>query len=227
MAGKYNPADASVVNLVCRGCFTAQLKAADHYYERMLETYLRVWGPDGRVGWGFFEDPEISFQEAGRQQADRLGEQGKFDSNSVVLDLGCGSGVNSFMLARKYGCKVLGLDISGKFIDHASQTLKSKFPDLLCQVFFYTGTLDELVEDVCENSLFSNCFRKNFPLLFPEGQPAAFTHMWSTCTLFQFASDKRRAVFSQFASIATADAKLVVDDAYCMNEVLFWLIVVW
>ena len=181
-----------------------------------------MWGTEGRVGWGYYTDPEMSFQEAGWEQADRLAQRGKFDSNSIVLDLGCGTGVNSFMLARKYGCKVLGLDIAGKLIDHASQTLKSKFPDLLCQVFFYTGTLDELVEDTLDGTN-----GKNFPLLFPEGQPAAFTHMWSTCTLFQFASDKRQAVFSQFASIATADAKLVLDDAYCMNEGLIWLIVVW
>ena len=77
-----------------------------------------MWGPEGRVGWGYYTDPEMSFQEAGWEQADRLAQRGKFDSNSIVLDLGCGTGVNSFMLARKYGCKVLGLDISTEMIRH-------------------------------------------------------------------------------------------------------------
>merc|ERR1712194_308592 len=68
------------------------------------------------------------------------------------------------------------------------------------------------MEDVKDKSIGSA-----FPELFGEG-PLEFTHMWSTCTLFQLQVESRSNVFENFATIATEDAKLVIDDAYCPNE---------
>ena len=65
----------------------------------------------------------MTFQDAGWVQADRLAQRGQFNSDSIVLDLGCGTGVNAFMRARKYGCKVLGLDISTEMIRHGRKMM--------------------------------------------------------------------------------------------------------
>ena len=44
-------------------------------------------------------------------------------SASVVLDLGCGLGVNSVWLAETFGCRVIGLDISGEMIEYCKKEL--------------------------------------------------------------------------------------------------------
>ena len=55
------------------------------------------------------------FNRAQAAQMERLADQGGFTADSVVLDLGCGTGVNSFYLAQRFGCRVLGVDISSGF----------------------------------------------------------------------------------------------------------------
>ena len=137
--------------MVCRGCFTAHRKSIATFTSRQLPTYLKVWGPEGRFGWGYFEDTDMSFQDGTLAQADRMSEQdaSKFNSDSIVLDLGCGTGVNAFMRARKYGCKVLGLDISTEMIDHAQALKNSEFPELHSHVFFYKGAVSPLAQYTC------------------------------------------------------------------------------
>jgi SAM-dependent methyltransferase len=54
---------------------------------------------------------------------ERLASLGHFTPDSVVLDLGCGSGVNAFYLAQRFGCRVLGVDISSEMLAHARGVL--------------------------------------------------------------------------------------------------------
>jgi SAM-dependent methyltransferase len=42
---------------------------------------------------------------------------------SRVLDLGCGSGASSAVLAREFGCEVVGIDLSPKMVAHGRQTI--------------------------------------------------------------------------------------------------------
>lgn len=42
-------------------------------------------------------------------------------SNSVVLDLGCGSGGYALHLGEKVGCRVIGLDINKPGVRNANQ----------------------------------------------------------------------------------------------------------
>ena len=156
----------------------------------------------------------MSFSEAAWLQADRLAQRGKFDSNSIVLDLGSGTGINSLMLARKYGCKVLGVDIATGMTTYAREQLHKAYnQDIKSNVFFYNGTIESLVEDTLDGTL-----SIEFPDLFQDG-PHKFTHLWSTCTLFQIRRESRINVFDNFAHIATEAARLVVDDAFCPNKV--------
>ena len=70
------------------------------YYDYQLPTYLKVWGEDGRIGWGYFETPSVGFKDAQQRQMERLAAMGGFDQNSVVLDLGCWAAVNCFCRSR-------------------------------------------------------------------------------------------------------------------------------
>ena len=75
------------------------------------------------------------------RQAQRLASLGGFTAESVVLDLGCGSGVNSLFLAEQYGCRVLGIDVSKGMLRMARQQLKKRSPEVQARVSFYQGTL--------------------------------------------------------------------------------------
>ena len=46
----------------------------------------------------------------------RLAEKIGITEGAAVLDVGCGYGLSSRMLARRYGCQVLGVDLSPKMI---------------------------------------------------------------------------------------------------------------
>lgn len=48
-----------------------------------------------------------------------LAEHCKIDQNSHVLDLACGKGTSSIFLVQKFGCHVIGVDISENLIDQA------------------------------------------------------------------------------------------------------------
>jgi len=45
----------------------------------------------------------------------------KLNSNSVVLDIGCGSGLYDLYLAKKIGCRITGLDVNSHAIASATQ----------------------------------------------------------------------------------------------------------
>lgn len=46
---------------------------------------------------------------------------------STVLDAGCGSGILSYLLEKRKGCKINGVDISKSCIEFASKICKGKF----------------------------------------------------------------------------------------------------
>ena len=125
-----------------------QRKYFGAYYDKMLDTYLKVWTPNGRVDWGYFDSPGMNLVQAQDRQAERLSELGRINKDSIVLDLGCGSGVNSIFLAEKYGCRVLGIDISMGMLAMAREQLKRCSPEVQTKVSFYQGTVEDLVDDM-------------------------------------------------------------------------------
>jgi len=46
------------------------------------------------------------------------------DKDKYILDVGCGVGVTPCYLAKKYGCKVIGIDISKSFLSKARERAK-------------------------------------------------------------------------------------------------------
>lgn len=47
----------------------------------------------------------------GFQGTELLAERSGISENMTILDAGCGSGSSSIFLARRYGCRVVGIDI--------------------------------------------------------------------------------------------------------------------
>ena len=61
------------------------------------------------------------FNIGGAASMDRLAELCHIDENTVVLDVGCGTGGNACYLAQKYGCRVVGIDIAEHMIMYAQK----------------------------------------------------------------------------------------------------------
>jgi arsenite methyltransferase len=46
------------------------------------------------------------------------------DGGTYVLDVGCGAGVTPCFLAKRYGCRVVGVDISERMIEHSRERVR-------------------------------------------------------------------------------------------------------
>ena len=46
------------------------------------------------------------------------------DEGKYVLDVGCGVGLTPCYIAKRYGCRVVGVDISEKMIDRSNERAK-------------------------------------------------------------------------------------------------------
>ena len=61
------------------------------------------------------------FNIGGAASMDRLAELCQVDGDTVVLDVGCGTGGNACYLAEKHGCRVVGVDIAEQMIKYAQR----------------------------------------------------------------------------------------------------------
>jgi len=48
------------------------------------------------------------------------------DKDSYVLDVGCGVGITTYYMAKEYGCKVVGIDISEMMVKRSKERAKRK-----------------------------------------------------------------------------------------------------
>ena len=64
------------------------------------------------------------FNIGGAASMDKLAELCNIDEDTVVLDVGCGTGGNSCYLAQKHGCRVVGVDIAEHMIMYAEKRAK-------------------------------------------------------------------------------------------------------
>lgn len=67
----------------------------------------------------------------GLKATEKLAENLKINRNTKVIDIACGKGTTAVLLAQKFGCQVVGVDISDELIDEAKKLArKSGVKDL-------------------------------------------------------------------------------------------------
>ncbi|MEX2411610.1 MAG: class I SAM-dependent methyltransferase, partial [Candidatus Paceibacterota bacterium] len=134
-------------------------KDTENFYDKEDSLYRSFWDKDGSLHWGLFLKGNEEYLKATDNLTKFMAEKAVINSNSKVLDIGCGNGESSIQLADKFKCEVVGVDISGVRIKNAKEKLQnSKLSSL---VKFLKGTVTNLP------------FKNN-----------EFTHVWSQSTIY-------------------------------------------
>ena len=88
--------------------------AVAQYYDQTLRHYRFLWDMDRSqaLHYGFWSPGVRNLPEALREENRWLADRLELDPDSVVLDAGCGVGGSSLYLARRFGCRVVGITLS-------------------------------------------------------------------------------------------------------------------
>jgi tocopherol O-methyltransferase len=76
-------------------------------------------GRGEHIHHGYFLEPTDTKELAQIRLIDLLLEKSRLPAGSTVLDVGCGIGGTSRLLAKTHGCKVVGVTISGRQVEIA------------------------------------------------------------------------------------------------------------
>lgn len=94
------------------------------FFDQTLATYLAFWDSDGVLHTGYFAGPEDgNYRAASDRTSEIVAAEAGLDSSSHVLDVGCGCGNFLMGIARRTGCRGVGLDLSEERIKFAREKL--------------------------------------------------------------------------------------------------------
>lgn len=83
------------------------------FFDQTLEAYLSFWDSDGVLHTGYFaEDSDEDYHAASDRTTQIVAADAGIDGASYVLDVGCGCGNFLVSIARRFGCRGAGLDLS-------------------------------------------------------------------------------------------------------------------
>jgi len=138
------------------------VEAVSNYYDcsKTDDWYTKVWG-EGNIHFGYFPelaevaDPATAqafaltttYEKACEVISTRMCEKIKMDATARVIDLGCGYGKPALDLAKKFGCEVLGLDLSELHVKRGN-SMAEKHPNL--NLSFVQGDMTKLPSKVDE-----------------------------------------------------------------------------
>ncbi len=94
------------------------------FFDQSLHNYLSFWDSDGVLHTGYFAgEADDDYRTASVRTSDILAEDAGIDGSSVVLDVGCGCGNFLIHLAKRFGCRGEGLDLSVERVKFAQEKL--------------------------------------------------------------------------------------------------------
>ena len=59
-------------------------------------------------------------------RTDEMVRMCKISKDKKVLDIGSGKGITACYLAQKYGCEIIGIDLSERMIEYAREMARKK-----------------------------------------------------------------------------------------------------
>ena len=158
------------------------------FYDAEDAVYRSFWDQEGSLHWGIFDDSTgDDFLKACENLNRIMAQKASLDADSTVLDLGCGNGTCAVWLSRVFGCRVVGVDLSGVRISNAKKDLDNENDKLKAQVEFKKASATDLPFD-----------------------DSSFTHVWSQASIYHF-HDKEKAL-SEAYRVMERGGKFVFDD---------------
>ncbi|MCL2182443.1 MAG: methyltransferase domain-containing protein [Chitinispirillia bacterium] len=157
---------------------TWEKKDVVKYYVDSAWAFERFWGPD--MHYGYWEKGVRHQRCASRRMNMKLVERINITKDDYVLDAGCGIGGNAVWLAKKYGCKVVGVTIVPEQINTATRRAKEAGVGHLCEFLlmdymnlqFPDGTFTVVMglESICYSNPKSDFIKGVYRVLKPGGR---------------------------------------------------------
>ena len=92
----------------------------------------------------------------GLEKTFEMADDCKINKNSKVLDIGSGKGITAIYLTEKYGCNVIGVDLSSNMVDYAKKIAEKK--GLSQKISFINHDAHKLpFDDNSFNVVFAEC----------------------------------------------------------------------
>lgn len=164
------------------------------FYDEHDNFYRTFWDKEGSHHWGIFEKtPTIydsdTFERACIRSNEILASTANFTTESVVLDVCCGNGINALWIAEKFGCQVVGIDISDVRIQNANRMIGKEAKDIQDRVNFYNMSITQ-----------------------HQLKPRSFTHAWSQSSLYHV-HEKYESI-RQIHSLLKEGGLFIFDDLF-------------
>lgn len=134
--------------------------------------YDKTWDPSGHtLHVGIFNSPKNTLVEAYQNATDylisKINKLSAFNKNSVILDVGCGTGRTLIETCAKYNCRGVGIDISDEQIKDAKAYLAdlNKVSKKKINCKFICGSASEIDAHIKGKEKFSHIISQDALLL--------------------------------------------------------------
>jgi len=115
------------------------------FFDQTTATYLSFWDSEGVLHTGYFaDDADDDYRAAAERTSDILAAEAKIGDSSSVLDVGCGCGNFLIHLAKRFGCRGEGLDLSKERIKVAQQNLAAESRRYRLNIEFRHGSATQM-----------------------------------------------------------------------------------
>jgi arsenite methyltransferase len=113
-----------------------------------------------------------SLHPGGARLTERLGHVLRLTPESTVLDVACGRGASALLLAQRFGCSIVGVDLSARNVEGA--TAEAAGLGLAHRVRFEVGDAERLpIDDRSIDAIMCECAFCTFP-----DKPLAAREFW-------------------------------------------------